>query len=589
MKNIFKIYQLSKPLHRFMLAMALAILLGAILQLALPVTIKLIVDQIEQQVTTGTGNLQSLQYLIITAFIINICYISLESASQRLGDFIASRLATFLTEKFYRKIFTLPQKYFDSEISGKIVNQLTRGITSVKDFTSAATNFIAPAILQSFFTIFVLAYYSPLIAALALSIFPIYITISQYSTKQWGKREVEKNKHEDTARGRIQEAIANIKLVKSFNTQFHEWKFVKQQYGFINAIYDKQSNTYHIYNFARNFGLEVIMIVIMIISFNNTFQGIFSLGEMVLILQLLGQLRRPLFAMSFILERIRSAEAGSQEYFQILELESTETILSKSKLKKFTNTNLQFNNVSFSYEQGDTVLSDVNFKLKSNESIALVGHSGAGKSTIINLILKFYDPTSGQILISNKDYAHLDHQVIRHNISLVFQDNELFSSTIRENVAYGVLNPKEEDIVKALKQANAYDFVMKLPKGLDAKVGERGVKLSGGQKQRIQIARAIMHDAPILILDEATSSLDSKSEKLVQDALEKLFKNRLVIIIAHRFSTIQNVDRVMVVENGTITASGASKDLAKKPGVYSELLRYQIQGNKKLLEQYEIY
>jgi ATP-binding cassette subfamily B protein len=173
-------------------------------------------------------------------------------------------------------------------------------------------------------------------------------------------------------------------------------------------------------------------------------------------------------------------------------------------------------------------------------------------------------------------------------MALVFQDNELFSSTIRENVAYGKEGASDREIITALKKANAYEFVQKFKEGLDAKIGERGVKLSGGQKQRIQIARAILHDKPILILDEATSSLDSKSEKLVQDALEKLFKNRLVIIIAHRFSTIQNVDRIVVIDHGTITDSGTPRELAKKDGIYSELLRYQVEGNKKLLSEYDL-
>ncbi|MDQ5954662.1 MAG: hypothetical protein QG583_590, partial [Patescibacteria group bacterium] len=218
-----------------------------------------------------------------------------------------------------------------------------------------------------------------------------------------------------------------------------------------------------------------------------------------------------------------------------------------------------------------------------------VGHSGAGKSTIINLILKFYDSTSGEIYLKDKKYTDLDHQMIRQNISLVFQDNELFSSTIRENVSYGKYDATEKEVIQALKLANAYDFVMKLPKKLDSEVGERGVRLSGGQKQRIQIARAILKNAPILILDEATSSLDAKSEKDVQDALENLMKNKLVIIIAHRFSTIQNVDKIIVLDQGTIVDIGKPQELSQKPGLYKDLLTYQIDGNKKLLEKYEIY
>jgi ABC-type multidrug transport system fused ATPase/permease subunit len=227
--------------------------------------------------------------------------------------------------------------------------------------------------------------------------------------------------------------------------------------------------------------------------------------------------------------------------------------------------------------------------IKPNEMAALVGHSGAGKSTIVNLILKFYDPTTGSILLKDKDYKTLDHAFIRNNISLVFQENELFSTTVKENVAYGKPEANEKEIINALKLANAYDFVLKLPKGIDSEVGERGVRLSGGQKQRIQIARAILKNAPILILDEATSSLDAKSEKEVQEALENLIKNRLVIVIAHRFSTIQNANKILVVEGGRITESGTPQQLAGKKGLYNELLSYQVEGNKKLLEKFEIY
>ena len=190
--------------------------------------------------------------------------------------------------------------------------------------------------------------------------------------------------------------------------------------------------------------------------------------------------------------------------------------------------------------------------------------------------------------MKDKNYKDLDHHTIRDNIALVFQENELFSSTIKENVSYGT-HANEEQIINALRQANAYDFVMKLPHKLESEVGERGVRLSGGQKQRIQIARAILKNSPILILDEATSSLDSKSEAEVQAALENLMKNRLVIIIAHRFSTIRNVNKIIVIEQGKIVDAGNPQELSAREGIYKDLLNYQIEGNKKLLEQFEIY
>lgn len=588
MGNIGKIIKLAKNQHKWIGLAAFLILIQSILQQITPITLKFVVDELSNQINNGSGDFQKLTFLFGLILAVNIGVTVLDSVNQRLGDFIASRLGRYLTEIYYRKIFTLPQRYFDSEISGKIVNQLNRGILSIREFIGAATNFIAPAFLQAIFGIAVLCYFDLTIGLVALAVFPLYIGISTYSTKKWGAIQAEKNVHEDETRGRIQEVISNIKLVKTYNTESKEWNFVSGKYNVINKLYDKQSNFYHVLNFLRQFGLEISFVFILFLIFRSTFNRILTLGEMILIIQILNQLRWPLFGMSFILERIQAAEADSKAFFEVIDIKSEEKF-QQGKLKPLSKkTNIKFENVSFSYGGAETTLTDVTVKFEKKETVALVGHSGAGKTTLVNLILRLYDPTRGKIYLGGVDYKKTDHSWVRSHIALVFQDNELFSSTIRENVSYGAKEAKENQIIDALKKANAYDFVMKFKDGLDAKIGERGVKLSGGQKQRIQIARAILHNKPILILDEATSSLDSKSEKLVQDALEKLVKNRLTIVIAHRFSTIQNADRIIVLDQGTIVAEGKPKELARKEGIYKELLQYQIEGNKKLLSEYEL-
>ncbi len=590
MNNILKIIKISKPLHKVFFVVSIMIVTTAMLELIAPVLSKFIVDEIVMQAENkGEGDLSRLQILIAASFAASILGLILQTITNRIGDHLAGELRKFLTEKFYDKVLTLPQSYFDSELSGKIVNQLSRGIQVTQDFMNTSTNFILPAILQSIFTIFILAYYNVPIAIFTFLLFPTYIALSYYSTIKWGEREVEKNKIEDIARSRIYEVISNMALVKSFNTQLSEFKFINNKLNNINKIYAQQSKTYHVFDFFRGLSLNLVLLLVSVIVFYNTFKGSLTIGEMVLIIQLVNQARRPLFAMSFILSRIQQAESGSKEYFEILDLKSTEKYKEKNKSKHFNNPNIKFENVSFSYDKSGVILDNVSFEIGKKEKVALVGHSGAGKTTIINLILKFYDPTGGVIRIDGFKYKDISHQSIRDNISLVFQDNELFSSTIRENVAYGSVDMGEKEIVNALKLANAFDFVQKLDKGLDSEIGERGVRLSGGQKQRIQIARAILKDAPILILDEATSSLDAKSEKEVQDALENLMKNKLVIIIAHRFSTIQNVSKIIVIDEGKIADYGSPQELSKRPGIYSDLLNYQIEGNKKLLERFDLY
>lgn len=589
MKNIFNIIRISKPLHHLVAILAVLIISSSLLALATPLLSKFIVDEIVAKISGTGGEMNKLVFLIGLSFVMSLSMLIITVISERIGDHFQGRARKFLTEKFYDKVLTLPQSYFDSEISGKILNQLNRGISSIYDFLNTSSNFIVPTFLQSVLTVGVLAYYDVPIALCTFLLFPVYLTLSYYSTVKWGKEEVAKNKIEDFARGHIQEVISNIRLVKSFITEKREYELIEKSLDEVNVIYARQSRAFHIFDFFRGLSLIIILSIINVLVFYNTFTGRLTIGEMVLILQLVNQARIPLFAMSYILTQIQAAESGSKEFFEVLGLTSTENYKKKTELKRLKDPTLQFKNVTFQYEQSGIVLNDVSFTINKNESVALVGHSGAGKTTIINLLLKFYTQTSGSIHIKDMNYADLDATMIRNNIALVFQENELFSSTIRENVAYGTPDATTADVINALKLAHAYDFVMKLPNGIESEVGEKGVRLSGGQKQRIQIARAILKNAPILILDEATSSLDAKSEKEVQEALENLMKNKLVIIIAHRFSTIQSVKKIIVLNNGTIVDYGAPAELAQKDGIYKELLNYQIEGNKKLLESYEIY
>lgn len=583
MHNIFKIVHIAKPLYRLLLVLTFLVVVGALLELTTPLLSKFIVDEIISKIQGHSGEINKLIFLVFLAFLANLLNITLTALTERQGDKFASRLRKFLTEKFYDKILTLPNTYFDSKLSGKMINQLNRSLASIQIFTNSASNFIAPLLLQTVFTVILLSYFNLLVGFLSLLLFPIYIFISYQASKRWREEEIKKNAIEDISRGRIQEVVGNIKLVKSFNTEKEEFDYLSSTLSEVNRIYDRQSKNYHIFNFARNLSLILILLAISVIVFKETFSGNMSLGTMVLIIQLVNQIRRPLFSISHILTSIQTAEAGSKDYFEILGLPSKENYKERTNLAKVVNPVLRFSNVSFSYPSSGKILKNISFKIEDNEKVALVGHSGTGKTTLVNLILQFYDPSSGQIFLNNKSYRSLSSAFIRNNISLVFQDNELFSNSIAENIRYGNPKTNENEVIEALKKANAWDFVSKLPEGLDTKIGERGVRLSGGQKQRIQIARAILKDAPILILDEATSSLDAKSENSVQNALDNLMRNKLVIIIAHRFSTITNVDRIIVLDQGRIVETGKPKDLIKNEGIYSDLLKHQIDGTDRLM------
>ncbi|MBI3620206.1 ABC transporter ATP-binding protein [Candidatus Roizmanbacteria bacterium] len=351
MRNILKIIKISRSLYHLVAVLALLILAGAFFELVVPILSKFIVDEIVAKLKGTGGDLNRLIFLIALTFGLSVLGIILSALSERLGDHFGGRLRKFLTEKFYNKVLTLPQSYFDSEVSGKIVNQLNRGITTIQDFINTATNFILPIFLQTILTIIILAHYNMPVAFFTFLLFPVYLAISYYSAKKWGVEEVRKNKIEDSTRGRIQEVIGNMKLVKSFTAEEKEYDIVSQNLTDINEIYARQSQAFHFYDFLRNFSLVMVLTIVNIIVFINAFQGRMTLGEMVLILQLINQARRPLFAMSFILEQVQRADSGSQEFFELISLPSVEQYRAPKKVPRLNQPTIEFRRVSFKYDR----------------------------------------------------------------------------------------------------------------------------------------------------------------------------------------------------------------------------------------------
>lgn len=587
MSSIFKIISFTKHLWKWYLFMCVFVILASLLSLVGPVLSKQIVDIIVAQISGKSTDLSRFAVILFLIIASDIFITLLTTFSQWIGDLMTVRLQTFLSQKFYSYVLNLDIGYYDNEITGKIVNKMYRGITSITEFIQSMFNNFLPFFLTALVTIILLAHYSLLISIFLTVLFPAYIIISHKSTKAWERYEADKNTLNDLSQGRVFESLLGIRVVKAFVAQVHELTSFLYTRKKIEALSKEQTKEWHLYDFARRLCLNIILFAIFTYIVYWTYHGRYTLGEMTLLLQLVNQARFPLFAMSFILGQIQQASAGSTDFFRVLETKNKISDKPDAKTlvipKKFEPDKpfIEFKDVFFEYDKGKEVLRKINFQIKPNEKLALVGESGQGKSTIVNLLLRYYEPQKGEILINNQNISCVTQKSLHDNIAVVFQESLLFSGSIMENIRYGKPDSADKEIIEAAIAANASEFIKALPDRYQSLIGERGVKLSGGEKQRIAIARAILKNAPIIILDEATSSLDSKAEVLVQQGLDRLLRNRTSIIIAHRLSTIASADHILVIEKGKVSQYGTSGELLKEEnGLYAQLVTLQQQLTK---------
>jgi len=477
----------------------------------------------------------------------------------------------------------LPQKYFDTELSGKIISRLNRSIVQIVNFISMMTNNFLQFIFSTIFSLIIVFTISWEVGLMLFTLYPIFIWMTVRSSGTWQKYQTKKNENVDIASGRFAEAISQVKVVKSYQQEKRELKFFSKHFGNLVKLTKPQSKYWHIQDAKRRLILNIIFLGVYMFIFVRGAQGAYTPGQAVTLILYAMSIRIPIFTISFLVENTQRAVSDSRDYFKVME-EIPETGDSSDPIKVSTG-EVKFDNVGFGYEDKKQVINNISFNIKPGQKVALVGESGEGKTTLTNLLLRLYDTNEGSITIDGQNISDYSRGSLRDQIAIVFQEPNLFSGTIEENISYANSKADAKSVKKSAKAANADDFISKLEKGYKSEIGEKGLKLSGGQKQRISIARAIQKNSPILILDEATSSLDSKSELLVQEALEYLMKDRTTIIIAHRLSTIQNVDMIIALKGGKVSEVGSPKELAKADGIYSQLL--QVQSARSAEERQE--
>lgn len=587
MKHITRILRFTKELWPYYTIVSIISILVALAGLMIPFLSGRAIDAIQK------GGSVEIKYVVALAagiFLLDLASTLLTNIGGYFGDQMAEKLQRLLSSKYYEHILQLQQKYFDTELSGKIINRLNRSIDRIANFMQMFSNNFLQFVFSTVFALVVIAIYSWPIALLLFALYPIYIWMTVKTSGKWMEYQHTKNEYRDLATGRFAESINQIKVVKSFIQEKREFKFFDKQYQGVIKTNKPQSSLWHKRDIQRRVVLNVIFFAVYTLIFVQGVRGVFSAGQAVALILYAMQIRIPIFTISFLVENTQRAVADSKDYFEIMALKPEITDQPDARALNVTKGAIDFKDVAFAYDK-EPVIKGVSFTVAPDSKVALVGESGEGKTTITNLLMRLYEPQAGEILIDGQNINQVTQKSLRSQIGVVFQEPALFSGTIRENISYSNDKATDAQIRAAAKAANAHEFIVKFEKGYDTQIGERGLKLSGGQKQRIAIARALLKDAPILILDEATSSLDSKSEAMVQEALQRLMKGRTTLIIAHRLSTISHVDQIITIAGGQVDEVGSPDELARTDGIYAQLLQLQ-QGktdtSKKKLQAFEL-
>ncbi len=587
MKYIFKILKFAGELKKYYIGISLLTIVIALIGLVQPLFTGWAIDELRRG---SSADLRHLMVLAIAIFTSDLGATFLNNISSYYGDIMTVKLNNILGERYYTHLLRLPQGYFDKELTGKLISRLNRSVNQISNFMKLWSNNFLQFAFSTVLSLAIIAYYSWPVAILLFSLYPIFIFMTVRTSGKWQEYQQEVNLHNDIASGRFAEAVGQIKVVKSFGREKSEVDFFRSHTKKMLETTYPQSKLWHYTDIKRRLVLNFIFLGVYAFIFAQAANGQLTPGQAVTMILYAMQIRIPIFTISFLVDNTQRAIADSKDYFDIMSLEPAIDDAAGSKSIKVTKGRVTFSDVTFAYDKKN-ILSDINFTIEPGTKVALVGESGEGKTTLTNLLLRMYEPQSGCITIDDQDINSVTQASLRQNIGVVFQDPALFSGTIKENISYGMPKATDKQIIEAAKAANADEFIAKLENGYQTEIGERGLKLSGGQKQRIAIARALLKDAPILILDEATSSLDSKSEAMVQEALERLMKGRTTLIIAHRLSTIQHVDKIITLRQGTVDEIGSPTKLAKSGGIYGQLLKLQngnSETNKKKLKEYEM-
>lgn len=570
-KMLMRLMHYVKPYwYLLVLGIIISVLLTAI-GLAPVYLRKMLIDR----VLVPKENLDLLIKLVLALVGIRIGRVILGFARGITLGWLGEKISMDLRMRIYEHLQKLSLSFYDTHRTGRIMSRVTSDTGQLRSFIVSGSQQL---IINSFTLIGITVILFSMNFKLAIAIL-IPVPLMIVGTYIFGKKiyEIYRRTRRKWAGiyASLSDTLSGIRVVQAFSQEERE----RERFSLENlAFFDEKMSAIKMYNIfgpLMGFATFVGSVIIWVIGGKQVIGGALTLGEFTAFTGYMWRFYGPVKALCRVNNMFQSTAASADRVFEILDTEPDVSEAPNAKKTPKVDGHIKFHNVSFGYDENELVLKNINFEAKPNEMIGLVGASGAGKSTLVNLIPRFYDPTEGKITLDGTDLKDLELKSMRSQIGMVLQDPFLFHGSVRENIAYSKPDATDEEIIAAAKLANAHDFIVKMSDGYDTEVGERGTRTSGGQRQRISIARAILKNPRILILDEATSAVDTETEKLIQDALEKLMKGRTTFAIAHRLSTIKEADKLVVLDKGEIMEIGKHDELIEKDGTYAKLVEMQ--------------
>ncbi|MEG7381965.1 ABC transporter ATP-binding protein [Bacillus subtilis] len=569
--------QFVKPYKKQIFVTVLIGIVKFSIPLALPLLLKYVVDDIIQGGGTASDKTTSLFTIMAIMFaLFLILRPPVEYYRQYFAQWTASKVLYDIRAKLFDHIQKLSLRFYANTRTGEVISRVINDVEQTKDFVITGLMNIWLDMLTILIVISIMLTLDIKLTLISIVLFPLYGISVKYFYGRLRKLTRERSQALAQVQGHLHERIQGMPVIRSFAIEDHEQaNFNEKNSHFLNKAISHtnwNAKTFAVVNTIT----DLAPLIVIACAGYFVINGPLTVGTMVAFVGYIDRMYNPVRRLINSSTTLTQSIASMDRVFEFIDEPYELTDKPNAIKARRIRGEVEFQNVSFQYEkEKENILHDVSLKVNRGETVALVGMSGGGKSTLVSLIPRFYDVTSGRLLIDGTDIRDYEARSLRNQVGMVLQDTFLFSETIRENIAIGQPDATLEEIIEAAKAANAHEFIMSFPEGYETRVGERGVKLSGGQKQRISIARVFLKNPPLLILDEATSALDLESEHYIQEAMDKLAKDRTTFVVAHRLSTITHADKIVVMENGTITETGTHHELMDYDSQYKHLFTIQ--------------